>query len=207
MSHTPLARPLSPRLIAATTAVLLPLGLLVAAPLANAAPTPAPPGNFTSSFESADPQPATSTVEVGANGKPVQANLSGTVATPARQPARPGQRRDRERREPAAARSPRTSRTTIRRPSGSAFAPTGWVTYQLAKPATVATYSLTSADDAPSRDPKDFTVQGSNDGSTWTDLDKRAGEKFSGRFATNDVQLHQHERVRLLPAQRHRELR
>lgn len=32
--------------------------------------------------------------------------------------------------------------------------------------------------------PRDFVIQGSNDGSTWTDLDKRAGEKFSGRFAT-----------------------
>ena len=46
-------------------------------------------------------------------------------------------------------------------------------------------YSLTSANDAPIRDPRDFVVQGSNDGSTWTDLDKRAGETFSGRFATN----------------------
>ena len=102
MSHTPHARSLSPRLIAATTAALLPLGLLVAAPLANAAPNPAPPGNFSSSFESADPQPATSTVEVGANGKPVQAQPERTIATPARQPARPGQRGDRERGEPAA---------------------------------------------------------------------------------------------------------
>ena len=97
--------------------------------------------------------------------------------------------------------------TTIRRPSGWCSRSTGWVTYQLAKPATVVRYSLTSANDAPSRDPKDFAVQGSNDGSTWTDLDKRTGEKFSGRFATNTYSFTNTDRLRLLPAERHRELR
>ncbi|WP_430501444.1 GH92 family glycosyl hydrolase [Micromonospora trifolii] len=183
MSHTPLARSLSPRLIAATTAALLPLGLLVAAPLANAAPNPAPPGNFTSSFESADPQPATSTVEIGPNGKPVQANLSGKVAT------LPGSLLGQVSAVTASDENPpREIAANLRDDDPSTkwlvFASTGWVTYQLAKPATVARYTLTAADDAPTRDPKDFVIQGSNDGSTWTDLDKRAGEKFSGRFAT-----------------------
>ncbi|MCG5462332.1 GH92 family glycosyl hydrolase [Micromonospora sp. MED01] len=183
MSHTPLARSLSPRLIAATTAALLPLGLLVAAPLANAAPTSAPPGNFTSSFESADPQPATSTVEVGPNGKPLQANLSGTVAT------LPGSLLGQVSAVTASDENqPREIAANLSDDDPStkwlAFASSGWVTYQLAKPATVVRYSLTAADDAPTRDPRDFVVQGSNDGSTWTDLDKRAGEKFSGRFAT-----------------------
>ncbi|GII34268.1 LamG-like jellyroll fold domain-containing protein [Planotetraspora mira] len=66
-----------------------------------------------------------------------------------------------------------------------AFSATGWVTYQLAKPAVVVQYALTSANDSPGRDPKDFTVQGSNDGSSWTDLDTQTGQTFSGRFATN----------------------
>ncbi|GAA2388595.1 LamG-like jellyroll fold domain-containing protein [Dactylosporangium salmoneum] len=66
-----------------------------------------------------------------------------------------------------------------------AFSRTGWVTYQLTKPATVVWYSLTSANDAPGRDPRDFTLQGSNDANTWTDLDRRTGQSFSGRFATN----------------------
>ncbi|WP_433358052.1 GH92 family glycosyl hydrolase [Micromonospora saelicesensis] len=183
MSHTPLARPLSPRLIAATTAALLPLGLLVAAPLANAAPTPAPPGNFTSSFESADPQPATSTVEIGPNGKPVQANLSGKVST------LPGSLLGQVSAVTASDENqPREIAANLKDDDPSTkwlvFASSGWVTYQLAKPATVVRYSLTAANDAPTRDPRDFVVQGSNDGSTWTDLDKRAGEKFSGRFAT-----------------------
>jgi hypothetical protein len=66
-----------------------------------------------------------------------------------------------------------------------AFSPTGWVAYQLAKPVVVVSYSLTSANDTPGRDPRDFTLQGSNDGNTWTDLDTRTGQSFSGRFATN----------------------
>jgi hypothetical protein len=66
-----------------------------------------------------------------------------------------------------------------------ALQPTGWVTYQLAKPAAVVHYSLTSANDSAGRDPKDFTLQGSNDGSTWTDLDKRTGQRFDSRYITN----------------------
>ncbi|RZT78048.1 putative alpha-1,2-mannosidase [Micromonospora violae] len=181
MSHTPLARP---RLLAVTTAALLPLGLLVAAPLANAAPQPATPGNFTSSFEPADPQPATSTVEVGANGKPIQANLSGKVST------LPGTLLGQVTAVTASDEyQPREIAANLKDDDPSTkwlvFATTGWVTYQLAKPATVVRYSLTAANDAPERDPKDFVIQGSNDGKAWTDLDKRTGEKFSGRFATN----------------------
>ncbi|MFF4748584.1 galactose-binding domain-containing protein [Streptomyces sp. NPDC002514] len=70
------------------------------------------------------------------------------------------------------------------------FSPSGWVTYHLAKPKAVVQYSLTSANDTPGRDPKDFTLQGSNDGSTWTDLDQRTEQSFSGRYATNSYTFH-----------------
>ncbi|WP_432840179.1 LamG-like jellyroll fold domain-containing protein [Dactylosporangium sp. CA-092794] len=66
-----------------------------------------------------------------------------------------------------------------------AFARSGWVAYQLAKPVAVVSYLLTSANDAPGRDPRDFTLQGSNDGNAWTDLDPRTGQTFTGRLATN----------------------
>lgn len=49
-------------------------------------------------------------------------------------------------------------------------------------PLTVASYDLVSANDAPERDPKDWTLQGSNDGATWTDVDTRTGETFATRF-------------------------
>jgi predicted alpha-1,2-mannosidase len=163
--------------------VLLPVGLLVVAPPASAAPTA--PGNFSSSFESADPQPATSTVEVDASGKPVQANLSGSSPT-----GLPGSLLGQVSAVTASAENP-PNETAVNLKDGNpstkwlAFNPTGWVTYQLAKPAAVVRYALTSANDAPTRDPKDFTLQGSNDGSTWTDLDRQAGQSYSGRFATN----------------------
>src|SRR5262249_9424181 len=66
-----------------------------------------------------------------------------------------------------------------------AFSPTGWAAYRLAAPVAVVKYSLTSANDAPGRDPRDFTVQGSADGTQWTDLDSRTGQSFGGRYATN----------------------
>ncbi|MEV4658661.1 GH92 family glycosyl hydrolase [Micromonospora sp. NPDC049301] len=184
MSHPPIARFLSPRLIAATTAVLLPVGLLVGAPLASAAPTTAPPGTFSSSFESADPQPSASTVEVDASGKPVQANLSGSSRT-----GLPGSLLDQVGAVTASAENA-PNETAAKLTDGNpatkwlAFNPTGWVTYQLTKPAAVVRYALTSADDAPTRDPRDFTLQGSTDGSTWIDLNRQTGQTFGGRFAT-----------------------
>lgn len=57
---------------------------------------------------------------------------------------------------------------------------------QLSFPAAqqVASYTLTSGNDAPERDPKDWKFSGSMDGSTWVDLDERTGETFSGRNVT-----------------------
>ncbi|MER7889838.1 GH92 family glycosyl hydrolase [Micromonospora sp. NPDC094482] len=184
MAYPSTARPWHRSLSAATAAVLLPAGLLIAAPLANAAPASAPPGNFTSSFESADPRPAASTVEVGTDGKPVQANLSGSVTT------LPGSLLGTVSAVTASAEYPPAEIAANLKddnPSTKwlAFNPTGWVTYRLAEPSVVRRYALTSANDAPTRDPRDFVVQGSNDGSTWTDLDRRTGEKFGGRLATN----------------------
>ena len=49
------------------------------------------------------------------------------------------------------------------------------------QPQQVASYTLTSGDDAPGRDPKDWKFSGSTDGSTWVDLDTRTGETFASR--------------------------
>ncbi|WP_248294617.1 LamG-like jellyroll fold domain-containing protein [Actinoplanes sp. TBRC 11911] len=65
------------------------------------------------------------------------------------------------------------------------FDTTGSVTYRMAKPVVARSYSLTSANDEPGRDPKDFTLQGSADGNAWTDLDAQTGQSFSARLATN----------------------
>jgi hypothetical protein len=55
---------------------------------------------------------------------------------------------------------------------------------RLSEPTVVSQYALASANDAPGRDPRDWTLQGSADGESWTDLDTRAGESFTDRFQT-----------------------
>ena len=64
------------------------------------------------------------------------------------------------------------------------FARTGWVEVELAEPVKVVEYALTSANDAAGRDPRDWTLQGSDDGSTWTTLDTQTNQDFSARFQT-----------------------
>lgn len=52
------------------------------------------------------------------------------------------------------------------------------------QPQQVASYTLTSGDDSPGRDPRDWKFSGSTDGTTWVDLDVKTGETFSGRRMT-----------------------
>jgi glucose/arabinose dehydrogenase len=67
--------------------------------------------------------------------------------------------------------------------------PTGWVAYRLGKPTAVTGYALTSANDTPGRDPKDWTLQGSADGQTWSDVDRRTGQAFAERFQTRQFEI------------------
>src|SRR5690606_8042324 len=74
------------------------------------------------------------------------------------------------------------------------FASTGTLTYRLSEPASITSYTLTSANDAPERDPRDFTVQGSTDGTTWADVDARTGQAWKegsedNRFVTKTYEL------------------
>ncbi|MFC4035040.1 GH92 family glycosyl hydrolase [Streptomyces polygonati] len=174
--------------MSAATALMLPVLALAVSPAAHAATAhggaPAA-GSFSSSFESADPQPATNTVEVDAHGSPVQKNLSGTSPS-----GLPGSLLGQVGAVTASAENP-PGEVAVNLKDGNpstkwlTFSSTGWAAYQLTKPAAVVKYSLTSANDSPTRDPKDFTLQGSEDGSGWVDLDKQSGVTFSGRFATN----------------------
>ncbi|MFE6363973.1 GH92 family glycosyl hydrolase [Streptomyces sp. NPDC057806] len=65
-----------------------------------------------------------------------------------------------------------------------AFQPTGWVEFDLDKPVKLARYALTSANDFAERDPRDWVLKGSADGTDWTTLDTRSGESFAERFRT-----------------------
>jgi predicted alpha-1,2-mannosidase len=66
------------------------------------------------------------------------------------------------------------------------FAATGWVQARLASPLAVGTYALTSANDVPARDPVDWRLQGSTDGTTWTTIDTRTGQSFPARGETRE---------------------
>jgi alpha-mannosidase len=59
---------------------------------------------------------------------------------------------------------------------------TGWIQYYLPTSYVIKKYSITSGNDTPTRDPKNWTFKGSNDGSTWTTLDTRTNVTFSDRF-------------------------
>nr|WP_246430536.1 GH92 family glycosyl hydrolase [Streptomyces rectiverticillatus] len=61
-----------------------------------------------------------------------------------------------------------------------------WLEFDLAEPVTAVRYALTSANDAPGRDPRDWTLQGSQDGKAWVPLDSRKGETFEKRFQTRE---------------------
>ncbi|WP_232323857.1 ThuA domain-containing protein [Catenuloplanes japonicus] len=68
-------------------------------------------------------------------------------------------------------------------------ATTGWARYELSAAKTISAYSLTSANDFDGRDPRDWTLQGSADGGTWTDVDRKTNEDFPGRFQAKRYQL------------------
>src|SRR4051812_24164873 len=136
--------------------MLVSAGLLAAPAMAYAAD---PPTDFGSSFESSDQPPTASTAEVDANGKPVQGNLTGSIRA-----GLPGSVLDQVTAVTASAENPPGETAVKLKDNDSstkwlAFSSTGWATYRLAEPVAVAKYSLTSANDAPGRDPKDFTVQ------------------------------------------------
>ncbi|MGW4802062.1 discoidin domain-containing protein, partial [Nonomuraea sp. NPDC004297] len=69
------------------------------------------------------------------------------------------------------------------------FAATGWARYDLSEPVAVVHYALTSAGDAPERDPRDWELQGSHDGQSWTTLDTRAGETFTARHQRKEYRF------------------
>ena len=64
------------------------------------------------------------------------------------------------------------------------FRDSGWIQYTfgggVAK--TIQTYSITSANDHLERAPKDWKLEGSNDGLAWTTLDLRSGVKYTNYF-------------------------
>ncbi|MDT4994252.1 MAG: hypothetical protein QOH97_4144 [Actinoplanes sp.] len=64
------------------------------------------------------------------------------------------------------------------------FTGQAWLEFTLRRAVVVRHYVLTSANDAHDRDPRNWTLSGSQDGRHWTTFDSRAGEFFPTRHGT-----------------------
>jgi hypothetical protein len=62
----------------------------------------------------------------------------------------------------------------------------GWLQYQFGGglAPVLSRYALTSGNDVPARDPKNWQFQASNDGRTWTTLNERENQTFESRLQT-----------------------
>ncbi len=173
--------------------------LALAIALAGTATAHAESTRFFSSFEPGDPQPQwTSTAERTQNVTgSVSARMPGSVMEDVTEVQASGENPPSETKERGVDGSASSKWLT--------FASSGWLQVRLAHPAVVVRYALTAANDAPERDPRDWQLQGSNDGTSWTTLDTRTGQDLGDRFQTHRVRRRQQHRVQLLPARRHRQ--
>ncbi|MEP3389837.1 MAG: basic secretory protein-like protein [Reichenbachiella sp.] len=69
------------------------------------------------------------------------------------------------------------------------FHSSGWVQYQANSSYVLSSYTITSANDVPQRDPYSWTLSGSNNGVNFTQIDSRTGEDFANRFQTKTYQV------------------
>lgn len=68
---------------------------------------------------------------------------------------------------------------------------TTWISRRFGTKKVFKSYRLVSANDCPERDPRDWKLEGSNDGKTWSVIDTRAGEQFAGRYESRSFVLKQ----------------
>lgn len=59
-----------------------------------------------------------------------------------------------------------------------------WMKLTFPAARVIGAYTITSGNDAPDRDMKDWNLEGSNDGSSWTILDARTSQSFATRNMT-----------------------
>ena len=179
--------PVIGRITTIVASAVLVLGLATAIASEPSGADPAP-GAFSTSFEPADPAALSSTVEVGADGTPVQHGIVGTS------PHLPGSVIDSGTAITASAENPpgEIAKNLADGDPGTkwlAFQTSATLTYHLSTRATVVTYALTSAGDAPERDPAAWTLQGSTDGTTFTTIDTRQAQTWTDRGVRNTYQV------------------
>jgi predicted alpha-1,2-mannosidase len=158
----------------------------VGTPDAASADAASGPTEFFTSFESGEPQPGyTDTNDLDSSGAPRTSGVTGSAQTGidgnliehvvqvvASGENPPG--------EVAASISDGdlTSKWLVREP-------TGWIYLKLDAAVAVKRYAVSSANDAAERDPRNWTLEGSQDGNAWTAVDTRNGQSFGARFETH----------------------
>jgi len=171
---------------AAAAALAVPFVLVATGP--GVAAAPAVGGSLSTSFEQGDePAPLVSTPELQ-DGEPLQEGVVGG------EPGLPGSLREDVVAVTASAENP-PSEVAAAAVDGSTsskwltFSPTGWLQVELAEPRPVTTWSLTSAGDAPERDPREVRLLGSDDGQSWTEVDRRTDLSFPARLSAQRFDL------------------
>lgn len=158
----------APIVVAAVVAAMIPLASV--APAQAASQT-----EFFSSFESDQAAPFADRVEIGVDGNALQQNVQGTGG---------GSLLGSVKTVTANGENP-PNETAIKAADGDQGTkwlvrqPQGWLQYQLQNVATAVTYTLTSGNDAPERDPKQWVLRGSTDGVDWTVLDTQTDQTWA----------------------------
>jgi predicted alpha-1,2-mannosidase len=176
------------RVLSSWLSVVVMTGGLAAVTVDPAVAETDPPPTFTTSFEPGQPAPTWSdTVDTGADGTPRTSGVRGNNP-----PAVPGDVRGDVLDVSASHQFTAAGEVAVNLADGDAETKwlaegeTAWVQFHLSRPVALTRYALTSANDAPDRDPQDWTLLGSNDGDDWTELDRQTGQSFDERFQTKE---------------------
>jgi predicted alpha-1,2-mannosidase len=169
------------RLATVTAALLATSGAVVVAVPGAATAAPAA---FTSSFENGDPAPEQNLVDGDRTS-----NVDGNAAT-----GIPGSVQERVTaiavsHEPNSSEGRDNLNDADPNTKWLADATTGWAQYTLDGGVRIVRYALTSANDAETRDPKDWVLRGSTDGQNWTTVDTRTGQTFEQRFQRREFDV------------------
>lgn len=143
---------------------------------------------FASSFEAGEPQPDwRNAVETGSDGRRRSAGVDGDDTS-----GIPGNVTDRVTAVRASGEHAEAGEVKENLIDGESatkwldFERAAWLEFELAQPVKAVRYALTSANDAPGRDPRDWTLKGSDDGKNWTTLDSRRDQSFERRLQTRE---------------------
>ncbi|MFF9523695.1 GH92 family glycosyl hydrolase [Streptomyces achromogenes] len=173
-----------------TAAFVMAVGARGAAVALPAGPA-APDREFASSFEAGEPAPDwLNTVDTGPDGGKRASGVDGGYST-----GIPGNVTDHVTEVRAGGENAGAGEVKENLADGEpgtkwlTFEPSGWAEFDLDKPVGLRTYALTSANDYAERDPRDWTLKGSADGTHWTTLDTRSGETFPERYLTKSYDL------------------